>query len=71
VVFLCCLQKVPESDGGALLVKLWQGKDTDSVVKAMCKCFTKVQIIKPLASRAESAEIFLLARHFSLSQSAP
>ena len=70
VTFLCCLQKKLENGGGTLLVKLWQGKDTDSVMQAMRKCFAKVQIIKPLASRADSAEIFLLARQLSLLQSA-
>jgi len=67
---ICLLQKTLENDGGTLLVKLWQGKDTDSVIQAMRKCFAKVQTVKPLASRADSAEIFLLARQFSLLRSA-
>jgi len=72
MIFWCCFQKKPENDshGGTLLVKLWQGNETDSVIRAMRKCFANVQIVKPLASRADSAEIFLLAREFSLLQSA-
>jgi len=64
-----CVQKKLENDGhgGTLLVKLWQGCETDLVIQAMRKCFANVQTVKPLASRADSAEIFLLARQFSLS----
>ena len=51
-------------------MKLWQGNETDSVIGAMRKCFADVQTVKPLSSRANSAEIFLLARKFSLLQSA-
>jgi len=68
---LCHSQKKLDNDvpGGTLLVKMWNGKDTDSVVQAMGKCFVNVQTVKPMASRADSAEIFLLARGFSLLQS--
>jgi len=63
-------KKLENNDtGGTLLVKLWQGRHTDSVIEAMRKCFANVQTVKPLASRAESAEIFLLARQFSLLRS--
>jgi len=70
VIFLCGVQKKLENGncGGTLLVKLWQGGKTDSVIEAMSKCFANVQTVKPQASRADSAEIFLLAREFSLSQ---
>jgi len=57
-----------DDHGGTLLVKMWQGRHTDSVIQAMRKCFANVQTVKPLASRADSAEIFLLARQFSLRQ---
>lgn len=47
-------------------MKLWQGGDTSIVMNAMNKCFSDVRVVKPCASRVNSAEIFLLAQGFSL-----
>jgi len=69
ITVLCLLFQADDSkllSGGKLLVKLWQGRDTSKVMNAMQKCFSDVRIVKPAASRANSAEIYLLAQGFSL-----
>jgi len=52
--------------GGALLVKAFQGEGIDEFVKALGTCFGSVKRIKPKASRAESREIYLLARNHGM-----
>lgn len=47
-----------------LLVKLWQCGDTEKLKTDMEKFYKNVKIVKPNASRSDSAEIFLLAREF-------
>jgi len=54
------------TQGGTCVVKLWRGCETDKLTEAMRKCFTKVREVKPLASRADSAEIFVLGTEFYL-----
>ncbi|MFQ6068444.1 MAG: RlmE family RNA methyltransferase [Candidatus Bathyarchaeia archaeon] len=46
--------------GGNFFVKVFQGDMFQSFVKEMKQHFARVEIIKPKASRAKSAEIFLL-----------
>ncbi|HEY7673515.1 MAG TPA: RlmE family RNA methyltransferase [Gammaproteobacteria bacterium] len=48
--------------GGDFLLKLFQGAGTDEFVARVRPRFAKVRLIKPKASRAESSEIYLLAR---------
>jgi len=48
--------------GGDLLVKVFQGAGFDPLLKELRLRFTKVLVRKPEASRARSAEIYLLAR---------
>jgi 23S rRNA (uridine2552-2'-O)-methyltransferase len=48
--------------GGDFLLKLFQGAGTDLFVARVRPKFTKVRLMKPKASRAESSEIYLLAR---------
>lgn len=50
--------------GGALLVKAFQGSGFSQFVAELKKHFTSVAARKPAASRAESAETYLLARRF-------
>lgn len=50
--------------GGSLLCKLWQGSEQQSLEVAMRKLFENVKVVKPNASRKDSAEIFLLCRNF-------
>ena len=49
-------------ENGAFLVKLFQGADFESFRKRVRKAFGKVVLRKPGASRAESRELYLLAR---------
>ncbi len=47
---------------GAFLVKLFQGSDFESFRNQVRASFGKVALRKPVASRAESRELYLLAR---------
>lgn len=51
---------------GNLLTKLFAGESVGTVRKKFNRHFDKVQMIKPDASRAESREVYLLARGFNL-----
>jgi 23S rRNA (uridine2552-2'-O)-methyltransferase len=48
--------------GGDFLLKLFQGAGSNEFVARVKPRFTKVRLMKPKASRAESSEIYLLAR---------
>jgi 23S rRNA (uridine2552-2'-O)-methyltransferase len=50
--------------GGAFLAKAFQGGETAAVVASLKNAFAEVKHVKPKASRAESAEMYLLARGF-------
>ena len=52
--------------GAALLVKAFQGEGIDEFVKVLGTRFRSVKRIKPKASRAESREIYLLARNHGM-----
>ncbi|HVC00584.1 MAG TPA: 23S rRNA (uridine(2552)-2'-O)-methyltransferase RlmE [Steroidobacteraceae bacterium] len=52
--------------GGDLLVKLFQGEGFDRIVRDARVRFGRVATKKPKASRARSAEIYLLARQFRM-----
>ena len=47
--------------GGATLIKVFQGSGFQELTVAARKCFKTVRFLKPAASRARSAEIYLLA----------
>lgn len=52
---------------GTFLTKAFQGRGlNDLIEKSLGKCFEKVQLVKPKASRADSSEIYVLARNFKL-----
>ncbi len=53
--------------GGDLLVKVFQGAGSDDLMREFRNCFEKVTVRKPKASRARSAEIYLLGRNYHLS----
>lgn len=48
----------------SLLVKVWDNAEIPFLEKDMLKYYKQVKIIKPVASRADSAEKFLLAKGF-------
>jgi 23S rRNA (uridine2552-2'-O)-methyltransferase len=49
---------------GALLVKVFQGAGLDAFQKELKACFRAFKVRKPQASRARSAELYLLAEGF-------
>ncbi len=49
---------------GNLLTKLFEGESMGCIRKKMLTHFDQIQLIKPEASRAESKEVYLLARGF-------
>ncbi len=50
--------------GGAFVAKLFQGAEEQAVVAAARRLFASVRHAKPPASRAESAEVYLVATGF-------
>ena len=50
--------------GGGMVAKLFQGLEAQSFLKELEKCFLKVVTFKPVASRSESREIFVVAGSF-------
>ena len=51
---------------GYFLCKLWFGDRIELIKKDLLKNFDKVKIIKPPASRSDSAEIFLFCSNFKI-----
>lgn len=49
---------------GAFLAKTFQGGETAALSHALKRAFAEVKHVKPKASRAESSEVYLLARGF-------
>jgi 23S rRNA (uridine2552-2'-O)-methyltransferase len=49
---------------GNFLVKLFQGQGSDEFLAEVRKCFSKVMIRKPKASRPRSNEVYVLAKGF-------
>lgn len=54
---------------GVLLMKAFQGSGYSQIVEALKRSFVRVATRKPAASRAQSAETYLLARGLKLGQS--
>jgi 23S rRNA (uridine2552-2'-O)-methyltransferase len=50
--------------GGSLVLKLFQGEGFESLVKSVRAAFETVKLRKPSASRAESREIYVVARNY-------
>ncbi len=51
-------------EGGTFLAKIFEGPEADEVFRELQGSFTKVQRIRPGATRKESSELYLLARGF-------
>ena len=62
------LAKTLLKPGGALLVKVFQGAGLDTYQQELKSCFRTVKVRKPRASRARSAELYLLAEGFIAGQ---
>jgi len=54
-------RKVLKPDG-VFVVKAFQGKSFEALVKRLKETFAKVKVVKPAASRGESAETYVVAR---------
>jgi 23S rRNA (uridine2552-2'-O)-methyltransferase len=52
-------------DKGNLFVKAFQGELFNDFLNSVRKCFSEVKVIKPKASRKESAEIYVLGLGFT------
>ncbi|HEY5719758.1 MAG TPA: 23S rRNA (uridine(2552)-2'-O)-methyltransferase RlmE [Gammaproteobacteria bacterium] len=52
--------------GGDLLLKVFQGPGFQPLLAALREAFAKVVVRKPEASRARSAEVYLVARNYRL-----
>jgi 23S rRNA (uridine2552-2'-O)-methyltransferase len=52
--------------GGVFLAKVFQGRDFQPLVARLRKQFESVKLRKPKASRARSAEVYVLARGYRL-----
>ena len=52
--------------GGSLVCKVFQGEGFDEFVREVRNSFGRVRVIKPVASRSGSREVYLVARNFSL-----
>jgi 23S rRNA (uridine2552-2'-O)-methyltransferase len=50
--------------GGAFVVKLIQGGAEAALLGRLKRAFTKLRHVKPSASRADSAELYLVATDF-------
>ena len=50
--------------GGSFVVKIFQGEGIDDWVRDMRKMFVNFRLIKPPASRAESREMYAVAKQF-------
>ncbi len=48
--------------GGSFVCKVWQGGAAPDLLAQLRRCFASVRHAKPPASRAESAEIYVVAR---------
>jgi 23S rRNA (uridine2552-2'-O)-methyltransferase len=58
----CCKVLKPE---GVFVLKAFHGEAFEEVLKRLRAIFGKVKVVKPLASRGESAETYVLARSIS------
>lgn len=54
------------SPGGDLLMKVFQGRDFQPLITRLRRRFESVKLRKPKASRARSAELYVLARGYRL-----
>lgn len=51
-------------EGGTFLAKIFEGAESDDVVRELRMSFGHVRRIRPAATRKESFELYLLARNF-------
>lgn len=54
--------------GGSLLVKIFQGTESDALISQIKTRFESIKLIKPKSSREKSPEMYLLARDFNMNK---
>ena len=52
------------AEGGSFVCKVWQGGTESALLAPLKTLFTTVRHAKPPASRAESAEVYVVAQGF-------
>lgn len=52
------------TQGGDMLVKVFQGAEFDQLLQLLKQAFQKVKVIKPQASKQQSREVYLMCRGF-------
>jgi len=57
--------------GGGFVAKVWQGGSEKELLERLKRRFAKVRHVKPPASRAESAELFVVATGFRPAEALP
>lgn len=57
--------------GGHVVVKVLEGGDVPDLIKRVRKTYTKVELLRPKATRRESTEIFLIGLHKKEAPPAP
>ena len=50
---------------GVFLAKIWQGDETEELMRRLKKQFSYVSLVKPNASRGDSSEIYIFCRGFN------
>ena len=50
-------------DDGWMIVKVFQGKEHEAFIREMRAMFERIHIVKPLASRKGSAEVYVVAKN--------
>ena len=57
--------RVVLKEGGTFLCKIWNGREEQRLLNTFSQHFKQTRIVKPKASRDDSAEVFILCRQFS------
>ena len=53
-------QRISQRAGGSVVVKLLEGGEVVDIVRGMRRAYTKVERLRPKATRKDSTEIFLI-----------
>ena len=56
--------KILLNPNGSFICKIWKGEEEKEIINNLKELFLKVDYFKPLSSRKESSEIFIVARNF-------
>ena len=51
-------------NNGSLIFKIWKGREEKEIIKKLKSMFESVDYFKPISSRQESSEIFIVATKY-------